>query len=125
MRMLTSTRIAELEGQLLAAQSQAQENFRLLTGVREELATAGTNLAAVTKERDDARTSLEAAQRDLTAERESRETTISGEVTRRLAAAGIDPVKRDAKAIDTKGNAKPAGSARERLAASINQQIQK
>lgn len=53
------------------------------------------------------------------------ETRIAAEVTTRLASAGVDPIKRDPKALDTNGEQKAQGTARERLAAQINAQLQK
>ena len=131
--MITSARIAELESQLALAQGQAKQNNTDLIAVRAELATAQENLTALTAERDQLRLDLTA----LTAERDTLTTTnaglatqladvetrIAAEVTKRLGSAGVDPVKRDPKAVDKTGEQTPQGTARERLAASINAEL--
>lgn len=107
--MLFSARIKELEGQLTALTTErdtlATAN-RELTAANEECATrhatdqqaiadalvardaALEQVAALTTERD-------TAQRELAAERETRETAIATAVTQRLAEAGPAPIARD------------------------------
>lgn len=127
--MLFSARIKELEGQLLAANGERDTlaaQVTALTGERDQLSAANTQCKAQ-YDADQATITGLTTERDQALQRASdAEANVEAEVTRRLAAAGVDPIKRDPKAvIDNPGDRKAAGSARERLAANFNTQLQK
>lgn len=118
---LFSAKIKDLEGKVSALTIERDA----LLASNAELTQANTDCAArfdldqttiaqLTQERDAAVQRADAAEQG-----------IQGEVTKRIASAGIDPIRRDPKAVDNNGQAKPAGTGRERLAAHINAQFAK
>jgi uncharacterized protein (DUF885 family) len=117
--LLSSASVTELtDANALCATQHAsdQASIATLTTQLSDAAAAKVTAdaaAAAAKVTADATTAAAAA---------SLETRVSEEVTKRLAHAGVDPIKRDPGA-PTDPNAPKTGTPRQRLAASINAQI--
>jgi len=94
-------RISELEGQVTQLTTEKAE-FVAANGVLEARFKADEiTIANLTTENGTLKADLETVRTELQAEKDGKETAISSEVTSRLAAAGVDPIKRDPKTTAT------------------------
>lgn len=143
--MLNSAKIAELQGKitsletaLAAAEGKSATLEAQLNEAKTQLATAQveaekvTGLSAEITQLKDQLATAEAkatkAEADLNQAKADFDTKVDAEVTNRLAAAGVDPIKRDPKAKsgqDDKGGSHSNLTGRQRMAAAFADQFKK
>ena len=141
--MTTSAKISELQGKvtsletaLAAAEGKSTTLEAQLNQAKLDLATAQTEagkVAGLTAEITQLKTDLQAAndkatkaEADLNQAKADFDAKVDGEVTTRLAAAGVDPIKRDPKAkTEDPGTAQQGLTGRQRMAAAFGKQFKK
>lgn len=145
--MLNSAKIAELQGKITSLETALQAAEGKATTLQDQLNQAKTDLATAQAEADkvtglNARvtelqgqvssltTRAETAEKDLAQAKTDFDTKVEAEVTNRLAAAGVDPIKRDPQAKtgqddDGKPTAGLKGLAKARAALEAKQDAKK